>query len=354
MPPLLQFIVRRLFYAVVSLVIITMVLYAGFMLTPAEARARLYSPSGKGGERVTQKYFDRIIKTKHLDDPYLVQYGFWIQSLVTGSWGYSPTLGEQVLPSLLRRTPATLELAAISIVLLIPLGIASGLTAGWQPRRSFDNAFRGLAFLGTSTPPFIVAIILLAIFYIQLDWFAPGRIDLLTGLEIAGDSYRRYTGMITIDSLLNGRLDIFANALRHLAMPVFTLVIYHWATLGRITRATVIGEREKEYIVAARARGISDFRLVWRHTLRVILAPALTATTLSAAAIVTGVFVVETIFAIKGVSQVIVVAMSSSPDASAALGFTIYSTLMVIGLMFLLDVIQAVIDPRVRDEVLKT
>ncbi len=353
MPPFLQFIVRRLFYALVSLVIITMILYAGVMLTPPEARAQLYVPPGKGGERATENFIKTVIAKYHLDAPYPIQYGYWVKSLFTSTWGYSPTLREDVLPSLLERTPQTLELTLYSLLLLIPLGLVSGVWAGWRSGHSFDRSFRFLAFLGTSTPPFILALILLAIFYIKLDWFPPGRIDLILGLDLASQSFHNYTGLLTIDGMLNGRWDVVANAFRHLAMPVFTLAIFHWATLGRITRSVMLTERGKEYITAAKARGVSEPRLVWHHALYAIMAPSLTTMALSAAAIVTGVFVVEIIYSLKGVSQVIVAAMTSQPDAPAALGFSVYSVIMVIGLLLVFDIIQAALDPRVREEIIK-
>jgi len=353
MPPFLQFLIRRLFSVFISLIIITMILYAGVMLTPPEARARLYLSPGAGGDRATEAFINTIIKARHLDEPYLVQYSYWMRSLATGDWGYSPTLRGNVLSELVRRTPATLELAFYSLLLLIPLGLASGLIAGWNPNRLFDGLFRSVAFFGTSMPPFIFSMILISIFYINLGWFAPGRMDVLTDLEMTRSGFVSFTGFLTFDSLLNGRFDIFLVALRHLAMPVITLSMFHWATLGRITRATIITQRGKEYITAARARGVSERKLVWRHALRAVLAPTLTTMTFSAASIVTSIFVVEIIFGLTGVSDVIVIAMSSSPDAPAALGFAVYSVIMVMGLMFILDVLQAALDPRVREEVYK-
>lgn len=354
MPPFMQFVIRRLFYAFVSLIIITMLLYGGVMLTPPLVRARLYLPPGRGGERATENLLNTYISKYHLADPYPVQYMYWVSSLFSDSWGYSPTLREDVLPSLLRRTPATLELALYSLVLLIPLGLASGLLAGWRNHGWFDRAFRFLAFSGTSMPPFILALIMIAIFYVKLGWFAPGRLGILIGLNVAKDTFHNYTGMLTVDSLLNDRFDIFVDAFRHLVMPVLTLSVFHWATLGRITRATVMGERRKDYIVAAKARGVGETSLIWKHALRAILAPSLTTMLLTAASIVTGVFVVEIIYNINGVSQVIVIAMNNVPDMTAALGFSVYSIIMVIGLMFILDVLQALLDPRVRDEVFKS
>jgi peptide/nickel transport system permease protein len=98
---------------------------------------------------------------------------------------------------------------------------------------------------------------------------------------------------------------------------------------------------------------VNETRLVWRHALRAILAPSLTTIALSAASIVTGLFVVEIIFGLTGISEVIIISMRGYPDAPAAMGFAVYSVLMVLGLMFILDVVQAALDPRVREEVLK-
>jgi peptide/nickel transport system permease protein len=203
-------------------------------------------------------------------------------------------------------------------------------------------------------PMFILAMVLLSAFYINLGWFAPSRFSQAIGFELAKDSFTHFTGLITIDSLMNGRLDIFRDAWKHLAMPVFTLSLYHWATLGRVTRSTMIAERSKEYIVAARARGVRERRVVWSHAFYNMLSPSLTSMTLSAATIVTGVFVAEIIFDFNGISAVIVKAMNGVPDSAAALGFAVYSVVLVLLLMFILDVLQAVFDPRIREGVLKS
>ena len=354
MPPFLQFLIRRLLLVPVSLIIITIVLYGGVMLTPPDARAELYVPNTN--RQMTEEQYKRmiriIIRNHHLEDPLPVQYVFWIKSLFEGGWGYSPSLRDEVLPSLLRRTPATAELTLFSLILIVPLGLLSGAISGWRQGKTFDTGFRGIAFMGTSIPPFILALIFIAVFYVQLDWFAPARVSNQTRFEILEENYRKPTGFITVDALVNGRYDIFEEALRHLAMPAMTLALYHWATLGRITRSTIIETRKKEYIISARARGVIERRVLWRHAFRNALAPALTSMGLSAASLLTGVFVVEIIFGINGVSEVITKATSGVPDAPAALGFAVYSVIIVLVLMFVLDVVQALLDPRVRAEVL--
>jgi ABC-type dipeptide/oligopeptide/nickel transport system permease component len=350
MPSFLQFLFRRILAIPISLIIITMLLYAGVMMTPPETRAAIYYPNPNAHQ--TEADIARInaqnIEKYHLRDPYLVQYVYWVQSLLRGTWGYSPTSHEEVLPALLRRTPATAELTLFSVLFFIPLGLVSGVMAGWRQRRAFDNTFRFLAFVATSFPPFILALMFLSLFYVKLHWFAPGRIDQMYSFQISDPAFRTFSGLITVDALLNGRFDILVDALRHLAMPVFTLSVYHWATLGRITRSTIIAERHKEYLVAAQARGLTDRQVIWKHAFWNTLAPSFTSMALSAAALVTGVFVVEIIYRINGVSDIIVRAMQGSPDAPAALGFCLYSIVMVLLLMFVLDILQAIFDPRLR------
>jgi peptide/nickel transport system permease protein len=356
LPPLLRFILYRLLSIPVTLVVITMALYGFVMLTPPEVRASLYYPEGFNPDRLTadrlKRYTEQIIEARHLRDPYIVQYAYWAAGLARGNWGWSPVLGENVLDALLRRTPVTLELTIYSLLMIIPLGIISGVIAGSRKNTPSDHRFRSLAFVATSIPPFILAIILMSIFYVMVHWFPPERISTALRLDIGASGFRPYTGLLTIDGLLNGRGDVTADALRHLVLPVITLSLVHWATLGRVTRARVIEEMQKDYILAGRARGVSNRHITWRHALRNSLAPALTSVQLSAAALFTGVFVVEVIFGFNGVSSLVPASVRGETDAPTILGFAVYSVLIVLAVMFIVDLLQAVLDPRVREGVL--
>jgi peptide/nickel transport system permease protein len=352
MPPLLRYIINRFLSIPITLFVITAVLYAIVMLTPAETRATLYLPKNlpsRMTEEQLQKLIDQNVKRYRLNDPYPVQYFYWVTNLVQGNWGYSPTLQDDVLAAILQRTPATAELTLYSILVFIPLGLISGVIAGSKPNRPSDHRFRLTAFIATSLPPFILALFLMAIFYVGLYWFPPERTSLAFSFIIKSEEFRQYTGLLTIDGLLNGRPDISLDALRHLVLPVFTLAIAHWATLGRVTRAIMIEELEKDYVIAAKARGIPHRSIIWRHTLRNAIGPALTSSVLSAASLLTGVFVVEIIFNFHGISEVAVRSLEDIPDAPAALGFAIYSVVVVLLLMFILDIIQSSLDPRVRE-----
>ncbi len=345
-------ILVRTISIIVTLFIVTALLYATVMFTPAETRATLYLPKrlpSRMTEQQYQKLIDNIIERYHLNDPYPLQYAYWLGNLVKGEWGYSPTQQKDVLTALLEKTPVTAELTIYSILLFIPLGLISGVFAGARKNKLADHGFRLTAYIATTLPSFILALLLMAFFYVDLYWFAPARTSTTVTLLINSDQFRQITGLLTIDGLLNGRPDVTVDAFRHLAMPVFTLAIVHWATLGRVTRAEMIEEMNQEYVIAARARGIPEGRITWRHTLRNAIAPAMTSSLLSATALLTGVFVVEILYEFHGISDIAVKSMTYTPDAPAALGFAIYSVVIVLVLMAILDLVQTILDPRARE-----
>jgi peptide/nickel transport system permease protein len=354
MPPFLRFIITRFLAIPVTVLIVTMTLYAFVLLTPAEARAQLYFPtrmSPRMTEEMLQEYTQRIIRDHHMDEPYPVQYLYWLRELLLGNWGYSPVLNEDVLPALVRRTPVTAEIILYSLLLYVPLGLVTGTIAGWKKNQRFDRNFRIGAFISSAIPTFILALVLLDVFYVALHWFPPERLSMANNLLYKSDDWRSITGLLTIDGLLNGKPSISVDALRHLVLPVVTVALFYWATLGRITRAGIIEESKKEYILAAQARGVSHHSLMWGHSFRNVLTPALTHTALSIAWLLTGVYVVEIIYNFRGISEVGIQGVQYIPDAPSIMGFAIYSVILVSLTMFALDVLQAVLDPRLRQGV---
>jgi peptide/nickel transport system permease protein len=341
-----------IFRSVLTLILITAILYATLMVTPPETRASLYMPK-KTSPRMTEEMYEKMLQDMvekyQLDKPFPVQYVYWAGNLLKGNWGYSPNLQEDVFTGLTRRAPATLELAFYAILIYFPLGLLSGVLAGTRRKGIADKLFRVTAFVATSLTPMILAIIMMVVFYISLRWFAPGRLGTAFAPMITAEGFKSYTGFVTIDGLLNKNPALSLDALRHLAMPALTLAFAQWAILGRITRATIIEENEKEYIIAGRSRGLRERTLAWRYALGNAAAPVLTHTMLSAASLVTNVFVVELIFNYPGLSTVGVKSLAFIPDAPSAMGFAIYSTVIVLILTTLLDFLKVLIDPRLRE-----
>lgn len=353
MPPLLKFIARRLLAVPITLLIITATLYGILMLAPVELRAELYMPrSASNNPNYNPELIrQQIIKEQGLDDPYPVQYARWAGRLLRGDWGWSPGFRTEVLPALLARTPATAELTLYSVLLLVPLGIIGGGLAGARPQRLPDYVFRGLAFIATAMPPFILALVLLGIFYVGLRWFPLGRQGITEQYLVQAPTFKSYTGLLTVDGLLNGQPAISLDALRRLVLPCITLSMVHWATLGRVTRAAMIEEMTKDYVTAARGRGLRNSIITWRHMLHNAMLPALNSIGLSTASLIMGVFVIEVVFNIPGVSELIVASARGAPDPPMAMGFALYSVGLVLPVMLILDIAQAVVDPRIREGV---
>ncbi|MBN1147127.1 MAG: ABC transporter permease [Anaerolineales bacterium] len=347
----LQYLLRRLLAIPITLLILTAVMYGILMLAPVEARVQLYMPRSTSNNPHLRPEVLRqqIIDQKGLDDPYPVQYARWVASLLRGDWGWSPGLRGDVLDALLARTPATAELTLYAVLLMVPLGIASGVIAGWRQNRAEDYGFRLLAFVATSIPPFILGLVLLGIFYAGLNWFPAGRLSISETFVVTANDFTTYTGLLTLDGLLNGRVDITLSALRHLALPVITLSLAHWATLGRVTRAVIIEELGKDYVITAHGKGLPQRSVVWGHVARNAMLPALNSSALSAAALVMGVFVIEVVFGFPGVSELIAGAVVNVPDVPVAMGFAVYSILLVLPLMLALDIMQGLVDPRLRE-----
>ena len=360
MASLVVFFFKRLMLIPITLVVVTVVLYSFIYAIPPEERASLYFPPVIPriiSQTKLDNFINDIIEEKGLNDPFPQQYLTWMSGILKGDWGWSPTFNAPVLELLKLRTSGTLELTFYSLLTLIPLGLISGVITGWRPNGSLDHTFRLTAFLATSIPPFILGLFLLSIFYVGLGWFSPGRTGFYE-LSMSTSTFQHFTGFLTLDGLLNGRPDITLDAFRRLVLPVFTLSLAHWATLGRVTRVSIINETGKEYLLAAKARGLKRRSIIWRHAFRNVLAPALTTSYLSVTTLITGVLVIELIFDYKGVSELITKGITGAqfigsvniPDTALAMGFAIYSSLLVVPIMLLLDVAKAAVDPRIRDQ----
>ncbi len=353
------FLIRRAISVVITLLVVTLILFGIAMTFPIEERAMLYFPVTNRNltPAETQAILNRIIREHQLDQPFLSQYGYWIKNLLQGNWGYTPTYHMNVLTALVNRTPASVELILYSLLFFIPLGILSGVWAAGRQGQWGDRYFRMAAFIATALPPFILAIMLLSIFYVGLYWFPIGRLSDMGMRLVNSTNFHSYTSLLTIDGFLNGHPEISLDALRRLVLPVITLSLIHWATLGRITRASTIEELGKEYVTAARGHGISERKILWWHTLRNVLVPALNSSALSVATLITGLYIIEIIFLYNGISTLFTRAIQiypwggPPPDVVLALGFAIYNVLAVIAIMTILDLLQVALDPRIRQRV---
>jgi ABC-type dipeptide/oligopeptide/nickel transport system permease component len=352
MADLVKFLLRRSLFAILTLILMSIIMYGIVYLAPLDIRVDLFMPNNLSPhltEEGLARFRQRIIDNNHLDDPFPIQYGYWVKNFIENEWGYSRTLHQSVLPAILINSPVTLELTICSLFLIIPLSLFSGMYAAAKKDKPADHFIRFIASMTSYIPLFILAYFLLAIFYVNHKWAS------LTGLDIsflvATQGFHSYTGMDLLDALLNLRLDLALLAVRRLALPVLTITASQWALLARITRNETIEELQKDYIVAAKARGASYSRIMLTHVLRNTLSVFLSNTALVAASIVTGVFVVERIFNIPGVSDILFRTGTFMPDAPSVIGFSFYCVILVLLIMLILDMINAAINPLISRDI---
>ncbi|MEL6478770.1 MAG: ABC transporter permease [Pseudomonadota bacterium] len=295
------------------------------------------------GERASPEYYQQVYEQMGLDQPLLVQFGYFLGDVLRGDFGTSTLTARPVAQDIARVFPATLELATIGVLIGVALGVPMGVMAAVHQGRWPDQLVRVFGLFGYSMPVFWIALVGLMIFYGQLGWVGgPGRLDIYYQ-----DIIPPITGMILIDSLIAGDMTIFWNAVSHIVLPGSILGYFSLAYISRMTRSFMIEELGKEYITTARVKGLSEGAVIWRHALGNVLIPLITVIALSYANLLEGSVLTETIFAWPGLGQYIATALLSA-DMNAVLGGTVVVGLVFVGLNMLSDVLYRLVDPRSR------
>lgn len=345
---MLRFVIRRLLALPVVILMVTLVLFLLILRLPAEQRVMIYVPSVNPhmSEEEWERMLQKIIEQRGLDDPAPVQYVRWLKDLVAGEWGYSPTWRQTVLEGLKQRAPATLELALFAMIPAIMLALVLGGMAARFDRRLPDHLLRAGAFVAWAFPPFILALILMNIFYAWLGWFPPERLSIWARPVVASDEFQTYTGLMTVDALLNGNLAIFWDAIRHLVLPAITLGLAVWALLARLMRSSLLDVLRQDYITTARAKGVSEQAVVSRHARRNAVLPVITAGGVAMSMLISGVVVVEVVFNYNGVGRWAVEALIQA-DVPVTMGFAFFGCTVTVLASLLADILYAVVDPRV-------
>ena len=349
------YIIRRLIQLPITLFGVTVLLFAMVQLLEPVERTALYVrdiPHTEGA-------LDAIIRRYGLDDPFHVQYWRWlvgrtdpqtgekVGGILRGDFGFSRTGRQPVIDLILHRLPASLELTMWSVVPIIGVGIWLGILAAKNHNNIIDQAARVFALIGWSFPTFVFALLVLMIFYAKLGWFPPGRISDEMSRVVQAPGFTQYTKMYTIDGLLNLRLDVFWDALRHLVLPVITLCYIQWAMLLRLTRSSMLEALNQDYMTTARAKGLPEKTVTNRHALPNALIPVVTVGGLTVVGLISGVVITETIFNIPGMGRAAAEA-AQNLDVLTAVAFTMFSAVLLIVANLVIDILYGFLDPRVR------
>ena len=295
------------------------------------------------GDRATAEQYEAARIAMGLDRPLIIQFLGYVRDVSRFDLGLSISTNRPVAEDLIRVFPATLEMATLGIVIGVGLGIPAGVLAAAHRGRWIDQAIRVFALLGYSVPAFWLGLVGLAIFYAALGWVSgPGRIDIFyDGITPT------VTGMLTVDSLIDGDWDVFRSALSHIVLPATILGVFSLAYIARMTRSFMLDQLGQEYITTARVKGAPERRVIWVHAFGAIRVPLITVIGLSYAGLLEGSVMIETVFSWSGIGNYLTTALFNA-DMNAVLGAT-----LVIGAVFILinkvsDVLYRTLDPRSR------
>ena len=290
---------------------------------------------------------ERLIRKYGLDEPMPVQYFKWLGNVFKGDWGYSMVGKDGVLQSIMQRFPYTLELAIYAFIPIIIVAIWLGVVSAVKHNQFADQFIRVFALIGWSLPDFVFGLLLLWVFYSKLGWFPPGMASTQFDLVMRGADWHSVTHMMTFDSLINGRLDIFVDAIRHMILPIITLAYLWWAYLLRITRSSMLEVLRKDYIRTARAKGVPERIVIKKHAKKNAMIPVITVAGASVIGLLGGTVFVETVFSRTGMGRFLADAASLLDYWSIIGGALFYSFILIIGNL-IIDVSYALVDPRIR------
>jgi peptide/nickel transport system permease protein len=307
----LGFFVRRLAMLIVSLLVASFVIFAAIYLAPGNPIAAL-----SGGRSIPPESLKVLEARYHLDQPFLVQYWYWLTNALHGNLGISITLRENVSDLIASRISTTAGLVLYSSILIIVIGVGLGIAAGLRPGL-LDTSALVITAISASLPAFVAAIVLILVFAVQLQWFP---------------------------SLGNGVG--FFDQVKHLTLPAVALAVSSLAIVARVTRAAIREEARKEHVQTAVSRGIPTVELIRRHVLRNAAIPITTISGITVASLIAVAAVVEVVFGLAGLGAYLVQS-AQSKDLAVVQGISLLLVTAFVAVNVLVDVLYAVLDPRV-------
>ncbi|AMW32424.1 peptide/nickel transport system permease protein [Fervidobacterium changbaicum] len=340
------FIIRRLLLLPLIVLGVSLIIFSLFqILGPDKLLASYVNPNVF--DKMTPSELEALKEKYGLNKPFVERYAKWLFNALKGDLGWSQVGKEPVLKAIWSRFPYTLELALYALFPVVGVGIWLGVAAAVNRDKFLDHFIRIIAIIGWSFPDFVFGLLVLMVFYSVLGWFPPGNLSQWAEEIVKSSGYLKVTHLLTIDALINGRLDIFWDALRHIIGPVITLSFLWWAYLLRITRSSMLEVLSKEYVRTARAKGVPEKDVIHKHAKRNAMIPVVTVAGAMVIGLLSGTVIIEVIFNRTGIGRLAAEA-AVQLDYATVLGTTLfYSIILVLGNL-IIDILYAVFDPRVR------
>ena len=295
------------------------------------------------GDRAPQDVVARTRLELGLDKSLPEQFIRYVGQLAQGDFGRSVMTSNRVSTDIARFFPATLELATAALLVAVLLGVPLGVYAAVRQGSWIDTVIRVVCLSGYSIPIFVLALLALLVFYATLQWApGPGRQSVMFDGMV-----EQRTGLLLVDAAIAGEWEAFRDAVKQIALPALVLGLSNMAYIARMTRAFMLESLQGEFVVTAKAKGLSAAAVIWRHAFGNILVRLLTVIVLTYAGLLEGAVLTETIFSWPGLGQYLTGSLLNA-DMNAVLGATLVVGLTYVVLNLLSDLMYRVLDPRVR------
>ena len=330
-----RYVIGRLGQLVLVLIGVSVVVFFTMHVLPGDVATLLL------GERATAAQLESLRHQLGLDQPVWVQYADFAIEAVRGDLGTSLRSNHTALADVWLAFPVTLQLALSALLLATVIGVPIGVVAGTRPGSMLDNVLMTATLFGVSMPIFWLGLMLLLLFGAGLGWLPIG------GLMPVGLDAPRVTGMTVIDSLIAGRADLIAASLRYLVLPAVTLATIPLAMIARITRSEMLATATLDHVRTARAKGMTERRVVLRHILRNALIPIVTVIGLQLGLLLSGAVLTETIFSLPGLGRLMVDSILSR-DYPVVQAGALFIALVFVLVNLLVDLSYGLLDPRIR------
>lgn len=318
-----NYIIRRLLQLIPLLLIISFFIFMTLSLTGNSLRSLV-----AGNPRITPEIIQKLERIYGMDKPLLVRYFYWLKAFATGQWGYSREYHDSVLFLIRTRMSITLSLMGLSFLISVAVAIPVGVYSALKQYSFLDYIATGLAFFGLAMPVFWFGLMLMLLFGVKLGW-----------LPIGGYSTQ---GMDTANIFMR-----FLDHLKYLIMPAIVLGLQGMASWTRYTRSSLLEVLRMDYVRTARAKGLPERTVIYKHALRNALIPVITLLMLSIPQLFGGAVLTETVFSMFGIGRLLYTAILNSDT------FLSMSTLMVLAILvvvfnFAADLLYAIVDPRIK------
>lgn len=315
-----RYIARRLLIAVPTLFVISFVIFAILALAPGDPLSQFAA-----NPNVPLEVRENIKRSFGLDQPWPIRYAKWVTSLMRGDFGFSFGSRVPVMDLIRQRIPQTLWVVGIAYVISILIAVPVGILSAVKQYSLFDQIATTLAFIGFSVPTFFTGLLLILLFSVKLNWF-----------PLVYDTSLKVTDLAS-----------FGRQLRQMAMPVAVLALFEAASVARFMRSSMLDNLPLDYVRTARAKGVSEERVIMRHVLANSLIPVITLVALGVPSIFAGAIVTEQIFRVNGIGELLIRSIQNS-DTPVVMAITFIYAVLVVLFNLVADVLYGVLDPRIR------